>query len=98
MERSVMDEASSEASRCQIAALEREKNEWLKRKQGSREEVEADETLKEQVERLRLPQQESALESRDCQDCVSFEFFLNIYLSYHILTFQVAEEEKWYRW
>ena len=40
---SVMDKASSEALRMlhhQIATLEREKNEWLKREQGLREEVE----------------------------------------------------------
>ena len=48
MERSVMDEASSEALRMlhrQIATLEREKNEWLKREQGLREEVETLENL-----------------------------------------------------
>ena len=42
VERSVMDEASSEALRmlhCQITTLEREKNEWLKREQGLHEEV-----------------------------------------------------------
>ena len=44
MERSVMDEASSEALRMlhrQIATLEREKNDGLMREQGFREEVEA---------------------------------------------------------
>ena len=43
MDRSIMDEASSEALRmlhCQIATLERGKNEWLKKEQGLREEVE----------------------------------------------------------
>ena len=48
MERSVMDEASSEALRMlhrQIATLEREKNEWLKREQGMREEIETLESL-----------------------------------------------------
>ena len=48
MERSVMDEASSEALRMlhrQIASLEREKNEWLKREQGLREEIDTLECL-----------------------------------------------------
>lgn len=48
MERSVMDEASSEALRMlhrQIASLEREKNEWSKREQGLCEEVETLESL-----------------------------------------------------
>lgn len=48
MERSIMDEASSEALRMlhrQIAGLEREKNEWSKREQGLREEVETLESL-----------------------------------------------------
>ena len=48
MERSVMDEASSEALRMlhrQIASLEREKNEGLRREHGLREEVETLESL-----------------------------------------------------
>jgi hypothetical protein len=48
MERSVMDEASSEALRMlhrQIASLEREKNEWLRKEQGLCEEVEVLESL-----------------------------------------------------
>lgn len=48
MERSVMDEASSEALRTlhrQIAGLEREKNDWLKREQGLREEIDTLESL-----------------------------------------------------
>ncbi|KAF8797581.1 hypothetical protein BYT27DRAFT_7228940 [Phlegmacium glaucopus] len=48
MERSIMDEASSEALRMlhrQIAGLEREKNEWSKREQGLREEIETLESL-----------------------------------------------------
>jgi len=48
MERSIMDEASSEALRMlhrQIASLEREKNEWSKREQGLRQEVETLEGL-----------------------------------------------------
>jgi uncharacterized protein (DUF3084 family) len=48
MERSVMDEASSEALRMlhrQIASLEREKSEWSKRERGFCEEVETLESL-----------------------------------------------------
>ena len=48
LERSVMDGASSEALRMlhrQIATLERENNEWLKREQGLREDVETLESL-----------------------------------------------------
>ncbi|KAF8901009.1 hypothetical protein CPB84DRAFT_994909 [Gymnopilus junonius] len=48
MERSALDEASSEALRMlhrQIASLEREKNDWLRREQGLREEVETLEGL-----------------------------------------------------
>ena len=48
MESSLLDKASSEALRmlhCQIATLEREKNEWSKREKGLREEVETLESL-----------------------------------------------------
>ena len=67
-ERTVMDEASSEALRMlhrQIATLEREKSEGLKREQGLREEVE---TL-EKDEALRQAREQATHLAHDLQEC-----------------------------